>query len=126
MASVDLNREKLSSANLASAVHRFLVKVVAHPEIESAWLSSLSHLEDVAAKQILRSVSSDTPPCFLAEIQSHAADESRHASEFSRMRPIQVFQDAKLLELESQFLRITGSFGMGYFANSILITAKNR
>ncbi|MBC7693642.1 MAG: hypothetical protein H7222_17890 [Methylotenera sp.] len=115
--------------NLPAAVERFVALVVEDLRIESAWLSALSYMEEVAANQILGNVSDRTPPEFLAEIHAHAADEMRHSAEFTRMRPVQNFDTPELApyrELELQMRRIAASFVVGYGGNSVLITSRSR
>ncbi|MBC7397412.1 MAG: hypothetical protein H7333_08210 [Bdellovibrionales bacterium] len=115
-----------SGKSLAVAVEHFLARVVDNPKIESAWLSALSHMEELAGKQVLKSVSADTPPDFLAEIYRHSADETRHALEFKQMRPFPILEGPSLKYLEEKFKEITGSFVIGYFGNPLLVKARNR
>ncbi len=119
-------RKSPRTKSLPMAVDRFVSLVVQSPETESAWLSGLSYMEELAAKQILRNISPATPPEFISEIEVHAADEMRHSLEFERMRPIKNFQDPKLKALEQKMRQLTGSFVGSYFGNALLGTATSK
>lgn len=96
------------------------------PRLESALLTALGHMEDLAAKQILGNVSASTPPQFISEIKTHAEDELRHRDALWAVRPFPEASNSRERELRLELQNIAESFTVGYFGNPILIQAKSR
>ena len=114
------------SRTLPFAVERFVELVVADIRLESAWLSCLSYMEELAATQIFKSITPDSPAEFLKEMETHAADEYRHAKEFALLRPLPAFTESKYVLLERKMRQVCGSFFIGYVGNPILVKASSR
>ncbi|KYG70083.1 hypothetical protein AZI85_15455 [Bdellovibrio bacteriovorus] len=117
---------RTSIEQLYNSINKLMSQVCKDPRLESALLTALGHMEDLAAKQILGNVSASTPPQFLSEIRVHAEDELRHRDALWAVRPFAEAKDARELELRRDLQGIAESFTVGYFGNPILIQAKSR
>lgn len=105
-----------------SSATEFFESICKNPALENAWLEALSYMETLAAEQILGNISRHTPEAFRREIETHAADEFRHAQEILDMRS-DVGADGNTSRV---FCNLGESFVRGYFGNPELIQAKNR
>ncbi|MDR3607711.1 MAG: ferritin-like domain-containing protein [Oligoflexia bacterium] len=95
-------------------------------QVESAWLTALARLEDLASVQILSNLSGHTPFHERRAIEAHAADEMRHRNALLMMRPVAQVPAGRYLRLEKKLSELAESFIIGYFSNPLLTTAPNR
>lgn len=103
-----------------------MTKVVRDPAVETAWLSALARMEEVAARQIRTNISAFTPEEEKESILEHAADEERHARMILAMKTESKLPGVRYSDLESRLCQIAEHFVVGYFGNPLLITAKNK
>jgi hypothetical protein len=115
-----------SSDSFYDSINALMVLVCADPRVESAWLTALGHMEDLAAKQILGNFNSTTPAEFYEEIKVHAADEARHRDALLAIRPFPEAASSQEMKLRDTLKSLGESFTMGYFGNPILVEAKSR
>ncbi len=121
------NTINLESRNgLREAASSLMDKVTLNPTIESAWLTALARMEEVAADQIRTNISAFTPTAEREAIFEHAADEDRHARLILAMRPMSFLPDARHEALKNRLCHLAERFVVGYFGNPLLITAKNK
>ncbi|WP_413575229.1 ferritin-like domain-containing protein [Bdellovibrio sp. HCB290] len=110
----------------ASTIQDLMSEITQDAHIESAWLTAMAHMEHLAAEQILGNISQSTPPEFVEEIRTHAADEYRHRDVISKIRPIQEPANEAERDLRARLCAMTESFTMSYFGNPVLVQANNR
>ncbi|MFS4461055.1 ferritin-like domain-containing protein [Bdellovibrio sp. HCB2-146] len=108
------------------SIKKLVSLVVLEPHLESAWLTTLAHMEHLAAEQVLGSISRATPLQALSAIREHAADEFRHRDHILKIRPYAEPANSDYATLRLRLKNIAESFVQGYFANPILQKAKNR
>jgi hypothetical protein len=101
-------------------------EVTKDAHIESAWLTSMAHMEYRAAETILGNISNSTPPEFLEEIKAHAADEYRHRDVILSIRPFPEPLNQAYQDLRTRFCDIVDAFIMGFFGNPELVKANTR
>ena len=68
----------MNDANL----EKTLEYIIEHPGLHARWLNTLSYLEHVGSRKILKTQSSDTTD---ENTLRHAAEEARHAYQFKKM-----------------------------------------
>ncbi|MEK2644034.1 ferritin-like domain-containing protein [Bdellovibrio sp. BCCA] len=112
--------------NFTKSIQVLIELVTREPQMESAWLTALAHLEHLAAEQILGNITKSTPQEHISEIKTHAADESRHRDTILKIRPFQEAINEDYLNLSQRLCAIAESFIKGYFATTILTTARSR
>ena len=101
--------------------------LVSHPELESAWLSSMAHMEATAAYGIKKAICKETPKEFIPAILAHYADEMRHAQELLEMKKVPVSSQAGM-ELETALCQSAKKMTFGFFNHPVIqeISAHNK
>lgn len=112
--------------NFTKSVQALIELATQDPHIESAWLTSLAHLEHLAAEQILGNISNSTPADCIKEIKAHAVDEYRHRDIILNIRPFPEALNKAYEDLRVRLCAIAESFIMGYFATPTLAAARSR
>ncbi|XGC81147.1 ferritin-like domain-containing protein [Bdellovibrio bacteriovorus] len=113
-------------ASFTDSIANLISLVVQTPHLESAWLNTLSHMEHLAAEQIMGNISKSTPKEFIPEIHNHADDEYRHRDVILNLRPHAEPLNESYRLLRQRLANIAESFVMGYFANPVLVQASSR
>ncbi|QLY26393.1 ferritin-like domain-containing protein [Bdellovibrio sp. KM01] len=112
--------------SFSETIQTLMNEVTKDAHIESAWLTSMAHMEHLAAETILGNISNSTPPEFLEEIKAHAGDEHRHRDVILAIRPFAEPLNQAYQDLRTRFCDIIETFIMGYFGNPELVKANNR
>ncbi len=112
--------------SFTETIQSLMHEVTKDAHIESAWLTAMAHMEHLAAETILGNISNSTPPEFLEEIKTHAADEYRHRDVILSIRPFPEPISQAHQDLRTRFCDIIETFIMGYFGNPELVKAKTR
>ncbi|WP_210415683.1 ferritin-like domain-containing protein [Bdellovibrio sp. ZAP7] len=112
--------------SFSETIQTLMNEVTKDAHIESAWLTSMAHMEHLAAETILGNISNSTPPEFLEEIKAHAGDEHRHRDVILAIRPFAEPVNQAYQDLRTRFCDIIETFIMGYFGNPELVKANNR
>ncbi|MBT3585270.1 MAG: hypothetical protein HN509_10200 [Halobacteriovoraceae bacterium] len=120
----------MTSTPFHSIIREFISVVTTDPRLEVAWLNCMAKMEAKAADQIRGSISKSTPENEIQTIREHAADEDRHCAEILKMIPAVLAKksclDQDYLSLESDFMRISETFVMGFFGNPFLSSLKGK
>jgi rubrerythrin len=114
------------SSNFFESIDFLAREVSKNSRLESAWLTALGHMEDLASKQILENISASTPKDFHDEIKAHSKDEERHRDMIWEVRAHQEAESEKERNLRATLMSIGESFVTGYFSNPLLRKAKSR
>ncbi|AZZ38115.1 hypothetical protein CIK05_15340 [Bdellovibrio sp. qaytius] len=102
-----------------------LGKYVASDEnYESAFLAALGNMEEMATREITKTINEQTPPNSLLEIISHAQDEHRHAYQLRALKPVKKYQDVKFYHLEQDLSELGVNFVLGFFGQQLLLRAR--
>ncbi|WP_413582134.1 ferritin-like domain-containing protein [Bdellovibrio sp. HCB288] len=112
--------------SFATTIQDLMSEITDDANVESAWLTAMAHMEDLAAEQILGNISLSTPQEFVAEIKSHAGDEYRHRDVITRIRPVQEPASEAERDLRTRLCAMTESFTKSFFGNPVLLQANNR
>ncbi|WP_374031056.1 hypothetical protein [Bdellovibrio bacteriovorus] len=112
--------------NFTESIQYLISLVTEDPHLESAWLSTLAHMEHLASQQVLGNISASTPLHFVNEIQEHAADEARHRDIILSLRPYPLAKDGRYEDLRHRLRAVAESFVLGFFANPVLLQAQSR
>ena len=94
-------------------------KVLSHPEIESAWLSSMAYMESSAAYGIKKSINHSTPDHEIESILDHYNDEMRHAKQLHELKKVSV-ESINGVELQSQLCKVAKKFTFGFFMHPLV------
>ena len=87
--------------------------VVQKSEFESAFLSMIGDMEEVAAREINKTIGSHTPPEAILEIVVHAQDEHRHAFQLRNLKPLKTYQEVRYYHLEKELSELGTNFVYG-------------
>ncbi|WP_413943885.1 ferritin-like domain-containing protein [Bdellovibrio sp. HCB-162] len=112
--------------SLTKSIQVLVELVTQDPQMESAWLTALAHLEHLAAEQVLGNITQSTPQEYMNEIKAHAADEARHRDTILKIRPFPETLNGDYQDLRRRLCAIAESFIKGYFATAVLSTARSR
>ena len=93
--------------------------LLSHPELESAWLSAMAHMESTAAYGIKKAICDETPKIAIPSILVHYSDELRHARELLEMKRVQVASPAGL-ELERALCESAKNMTYGFFKHTTI------
>ncbi len=99
--------------------------VISDPNIESAFLATLGNMEEVAAREIIKTITHETPPQALVEITQHAQDEHRHAFQLRALKPVKLYSDLKFYAMENELSEIGINFVLGFFGQQLLLKARS-
>lgn len=98
--------------------------VISDVNIESAFLAALGNMEEVAAREITKTISHETPPESLVEIIQHAQDEHRHAFQLRALKPVKLYSDLKYYAMEQELSEVGVNFVLGFFGQQLLLKAR--
>lgn len=110
---------------LNTSVKRLSELIISDPSIESAFLGALGNMEEVAAREIIKTIGPTTPKEHLLEIISHAQDEHRHAFQLRGIKPIKDYCDVRYYQLERILSELGINFVLGFFGQKILLKARS-
>lgn len=98
--------------------------VSSNENYESAFLAALGSMEEVAAREITKTIGEWTPREAVLEIVSHAQDEHRHAFQLRALKPVKKYQDVKYYHLEHDLSELGMNFVLGFFGQQLLLRAR--
>ncbi len=99
--------------------------VVENQNFESAFLGALGNMEEIAAREIIKTLNSETPKEALLEVVQHAQDEHRHAFQLRHLKPVKHYNDLKYYALESELTELGVNFVLGFFGQQQLLKARS-
>lgn len=110
---------------LNDSVKRLSQLIVSDPCIESAFLGALGNMEEVASREIIKSINASTPKEHLLEIIEHAQDEHRHAFQLRGVKPVKDYSDIRYYHLERKLSELGINFVLGFFGQKLLLKARS-
>jgi hypothetical protein len=98
--------------------------VASNENYESAFLAALGNMEEVAAREITKTIGKSTPQESVLEIIEHATDEHRHAFQLRALKPVKKYSDVKFYHLEQDLSELGVNFVLGFFGQQLLLRAR--
>ncbi|MES2802305.1 MAG: hypothetical protein V4654_07420 [Bdellovibrionota bacterium] len=98
--------------------------VASNENYESAFLAALGNMEEVAAREIIKTIGETTPQETVLEIIGHARDEHRHAFQLRALKPVKKYLETKYYHLEYDLSELGVNFVLGFFGQQLLLRAR--
>ena len=111
----------LSQGLFNRTADRFFKLITADERLESAWLTTLGHIEKAAGRLILGNLTSQSDAEEAAKIRAHAEDEMRHCEICLSIRPVQKQTEAEYIAYEEKLIALGDAFLYGFMGHPRLV-----
>lgn len=114
----------MTPTQLKNTMDQLAQLVVSDPNIESAFLAALGNMEEVAAREITKTITAEVPSSAVLEMAQHAQDEHRHAFQLRALKPVKLYSDLKFYAMENDLTEVGINFVMGFVGQQTLLKAR--